>query len=228
MPTLTSTQLKRLKLDAKNQARELGIPLHIAQDNRAHELGFSNWALMMKHAAPDENSGPPLFKFIRSAEAMRDAMRNLPESFERAQGRNTRPNVDLADIWSEFSTAKHAVDFAIDYMATLLQVPRFKVGMRSLAYWELRSWLPYVLEPAGEGTQILANRYYKPVGMDVTEHVDYKKFGTLHSKLQAAQIAAFSHSLEGEGYLYGESPWSSRKAAEAYLKRLKILKSVLK
>lgn len=50
--------------------------------------------------------------------------------------------------------------------------------------------------------------------MDKTEHVDYAKFTASHTKIHEEQIDAFNHRLTGHGYLYGDSPWSSREAAE--------------
>jgi hypothetical protein len=223
----TSTQIKRFKLDAKTQARESGIPLHQALDNVAHAMGYSNWALLMKNAGPEGSTARMPFLFARSGDEMRAAMRNPPETFERVPGRNAKPNVNVPDIWREFASAKNAVDFAIAYMSTILKTPRYQVGLRSQAYWEMRLWLPYVLETVTPAGQVLVNREYKPVGLDSTEHVDYRKFATLQTNLSAEQIQVFSHAETGQGYLYGLSPWGSRKAAETYLKRLQMLQTAL-
>lgn len=227
MSKFTSTQIKRFKLDAKTQSRESGIRLHQALDNLAHALGYSNWALLMRNAAPEGPTASTELRFTRSADEMRAAMRNAPETFDRTPGRNTSPSVHVPDIWREFASAKNAVDFAIAYMHAILKTPRYQVGLRSQAYWEMRLWLPYVLETVTSAGQVLANREYKPVGLDSTEHVDYRKFDTLQTNLSAEQIRVFSHAETGQGYLYGLSPWGSRKAAEAYLKRLQMLNSAL-
>ena len=227
MKNFTFTQFKRLKLDAKKQAQDAGIQLHEAQNNIANAHGFSNWALLSKFASPIGVNVTPRFAFIRSIEEMRSAMRNQPDTLERTPGRNARPYVTVPDIWDKFRSPQDVVEFAIDYVTTLLTVPRFQVGRRSHVYWEMRLWLPYVVETAHGTAQLLANREYKPVGMDTTQHVDYDKFTTFHTKMSVEQIDAFSHRPTGYGYLYGDSPWSSRKAAEIYLKRLLKLRKAL-
>lgn len=227
MKNFTLTQFKRLKLDAKKQAHDSGTPLHEAQNNVANAHGFSNWALLSKFAGPVGVNVPRRFSFIRSVEEMRLAMRNQPDTFERIPGRHARPYVTVPDIWNKFRSPQDVVEFAIDYVTTLLTVPRFQVGRRSHVYWEMRLWLPYVVETAHDTAQLLANREYKPVGMDTTEFVDYGKFDAFHTKMDAEQIDAFSHRLTGHGYLYGDNPWSSRRAAEIYLKRLLKLRTAL-
>jgi hypothetical protein len=227
MSSFTSTKIKRLRLAAKVQSRATGIALHESLDNVAKAHGFSNWSLLMKNAGPSEMAAVAVFKFLRSDEEMRVSMRNLPESFERTPGKNASPNVNVPEIWREFSSAKNALDFAIDYVTTLLRVPRFQVGIRSPVYWEMRLWLPYVVTEASSTAQLLANRHYKPVGMDTTKIVDYAKFASLHLKIGESEIDAISHRPTGLGYLYGDSPWSSRRAAKIYLKRLHVLKTFL-
>jgi hypothetical protein len=229
MPKFTSSQIKRLRLEAKHLSRNSSTPLQKAQDKIAEANGYSNWSLLMKNAAPAAiaSTAPP-YKFFRSEEDMRIALRNLPEKFENAsENRYARADLNIMDIWQKFISVENAVDFAIDYITTLLKRSRFQVGVRSQVYWEMRLWLPYVLEHVTGNTHILANRHYKPVGMDVKAFVDYKKHSPLLTKLNTEQIDSFSHSLTGHGYLYGQDPWSSRKAAQSYLNRLQILKSTL-
>ncbi len=67
----------------------------------------------------------------------------------------------------------------------------------------------------------------KNISVDVTDHGDYGTFSTLHTRLHADQITAFSHTPTGHGYLYGDNPWSSRDAPQIYLKRLQMLKTSL-
>jgi hypothetical protein len=227
MSSFTSTKIKQLRLAAKVQSRTTGVALHEALDNVAKAQGFSNWSLLMKNAGPTEMAAVSVFKFLRSDEEMQVSMRNLPESFERTPGKNASPTVNVPDIWREFSSARNAVDFAIDYVTTLLKVPRFQVGIRSQVYWEMRLWLPYVVTDANSTLHMLANRHYKPVGMDTTEHVDYAKYNALHLKIGESEIDAISHRPTGVGYLYGDNPWGSRRAATMYLKRLHVLKGFL-
>ena len=229
MPKFTSSQIKRFRLEAKHLSRNSATPLQKAQDKIAQLNGYSNWSLLMKNAAPlATHSTAVPYKFFRSEEDMRAALRNRPDNFEHApDNRYARADLSIPDIWQKFISAENAVDFAIDYITTLLNRPRFQIGVRSQVYWEIRLWLPYVLEPVSENTQVLANRHYKPVGMDVKAFVDYKKHPNLLTTLNAEQTAAFSHSLTGQGYLYGQDPWRSRNAAQSYLKRLQTLKSSL-
>ncbi|MFZ6638422.1 hypothetical protein ACO0LL_01710 [Undibacterium sp. TC4M20W] len=227
MHKFTYTQIKRFKLEAKTRSRASEIGHIKALDCIAHEQGFGNWSLLMKTAAPDTDDSVASFKFIRTNDDMRSAMRNRLEIFDRVPGRYAPPNMDVASIWNEFSSVTNVVDFAIDYMAAILKLPRFHVGLRSLVYWEMRLWLPYSIEFVTPTKQILVNRHYKPVGMDTREHIVYEKFESFHTNLSSDQIKTFSDDDYGQGYLYGPSPWSSRKHAELYLNHLKTLRLVL-
>ncbi|WP_373991413.1 hypothetical protein [Duganella sp. BuS-21] len=226
MPTFTSTQLQQFKLEAKNKSRATGIPRRQALDERAHALGFSNWALLMKNASPGDE--PPRFKFSRSDDDMRAALRKVAGAVYSISGRNVPAGIDVPDIWDKFTAPSHAVEFAIDYLTTILNVPRFKVGFNSKAFWEMRLWLPYGLQNVGGIGQILVNRYYKPVGLDSKEWVKYEEYPRLMTNVTADAMKLFSHSETGQGHLYGLSPWRSRKAAQDYLGRLQALRSVLR
>lgn len=228
MTKFTHTQVKRFKSNAKKQSVTQSIHLHQALDDIAHAQGYSNWALMIKHAGPPALQSNPQFAFVRTIEEMRERMLNQPQTIERVEGRHARPYIDVPDIWQKFKSPMSVVNFAIDYMTLLLSVPRFSVGRRSHVYWEMRLWLPYAVETEHGTKQLLVNREYKPVGMDITTHVEYGKYPAFHTRMQPEQIDSVSHRPTGHGYLYGDSPWSSRKAAEVYLRRLNKLKAALK
>ncbi|MFZ6682201.1 hypothetical protein [Undibacterium sp. Tian12W] len=101
MHKFTYTQIKRFKLEAKTRSRASEIGHIKALDCIAHEQGFGNWSLLMKTAAPDTDDSVASFKFIRTNDDMRSAMRNRLEIFDRVPGRYAPPNMDVASIWNE-------------------------------------------------------------------------------------------------------------------------------
>jgi hypothetical protein len=80
--TFTLAQIEHLKLRAKFISRSNSISHSVALDQLAHENGFSNWSLLMKHAAPgDEIQLPSKYlRFTRTPEEMRSALRTVPET----------------------------------------------------------------------------------------------------------------------------------------------------
>ncbi|MFG6459828.1 hypothetical protein [Roseateles sp. BYS96W] len=52
----SGSKLVRLRRDAKNLARDQGIPLNDAQDRIAATLGYANWSLMAKASNSTANS----------------------------------------------------------------------------------------------------------------------------------------------------------------------------
>lgn len=229
--TFTLAQIEHLKLRAKFVSRSNSISHSVALDQLAHENGFSNWSLLMKHAVPaDEIQIPSKYlRFTRTAEEMRSALRTVPETRYNFNSRVEEAERQARDIHEEFGSALNAVDFAVAYVTCLLTVPRFRVDMASRVYWELRVWLPYEVHALNENTQVLVNRRYKPVGKGGTAWVDYEEFAHLQTRFNDAQLDAIAHRPTSHGYLYNDgcSPWGSRKNAERYLKRLHKLQAFL-
>lgn len=230
MPTrFTPAQIEHLKLQAKFTSRRMGITHTLALDQLAQSQGFSNWSLLMKCATQTEQHEPPAnyFRFARSVEEMRVAMRTIPHKKGTAREIEDQARTLVKDIWEEFGSARNVVDFAVAYVSAALQVPRFKVSGGSTAYWEMRLWLPYAAGEVNNGKQILLNRLYKPVGLYANEHVRYEDYDKHQVKLTKDQLKAIAHSDDADGYLYGLSPWSSRKHAELYLTRLTALQGIM-
>lgn len=227
----TPAQIEQLKLRAKFTSRSSNVSHSVALDQLAHENGFSNWSLLIKHAVVEQDLklNPKYLKFPRTQQEMHDALRTVRETRYNFNSRIEDAERQVTDICHDFGSARNAVDFAIAYMECLLTVPRFKIGPASKVYWEMRSWLPYEVSENGENIQILVNRRYKPVGKMGTDWVNYDEFPHLEVHLQSAELDAIAHRPTSSGYLYNDGcmPWSSRKDAERYLERLRKLQGFL-
>jgi hypothetical protein len=125
---------------------------------------------------------------------------------------------------------------ALEYAALMLSTYLERYGhqwkrsaCRKDIHPRLKRDLPYVLhETDREGYYMLVNRAYKPVGMDTGEWVDYEQYRHLHVKLtneelQNVVLPPYSHGLFGDG----SAPWRKRVHAEAYLARLRKLRTLL-
>jgi hypothetical protein len=228
----TLAQIEQLKLRAKFVSRSSSISHSVALDQLAHENGFSNWSLLMKHAVvqQDLELSSKYMKFNRTQQEMRDALRTIRETRYNFNSRVEDAERQTTDICRDFASARNAVDFAIGYTECLLTVPRFKIDRASKVYWEMRSWLPYEVSENGEDTQILVNRHYKPVGKTGNDWSNYEEFLHLKTHLQSTELEAIAHRPASSGYLYNDgcTPWSSRKDAKHYLERLKKLQNFLR
>lgn len=92
-------------------------------------------------------------------------------------------------------------------------------------------FLPYCLIQQADGSYVVVNRRYKPVGLTQTDFVRYEDFPVavrFARKLSAAQIRAISYSGDtdpGRIYLYNDGciPTDSDANWTAYSKRLQRL-----
>ena len=225
----TAAQIEQFKLEAKIVSRGSAITRTNALDQIANSQGFSTWALLSKHATPVEapTLAPKYYRFTRNLDGMRAAMRKIDRADGNSHDLAEVAKSQVSDIWKEFGSPRNALDFTVAYVSAALEVPRFSISSASTAYWEMRLWLPYTAGDVGNGKQILLNRHYKPVGLNTDEHVGYEDYGNHHLKLTQGQLAAIAHARDADGYLYGMSPWSSRKNAGTYLRRLEKLQGFL-
>lgn len=91
-------------------------------------------------------------------------------------------------------------------------------------------YLPYCLLRQEDGSYVVTNRRYKPVGMTVTDHVDYMalpvrvKFKRL-TAASAARIDVRGRAELDRIYLYNDStvPTLSQADWDAYCERLRRL-----
>ncbi len=233
--SITPDQIERFKSEAKKLRRTTALSHSQALDRIAQANGYSNWSLLMKHNPVDEKvhlaTLPPPFRFTRTLDEMREALRKLPESKYGEPSRSDKARLLAEDVCHEFISAVNAVDFAIDYMTCLLAVPRFKVSAASPVYWEMRFWLPYAaMRVEAAGSHVLVNRKYKPVGQVTEAWADYAQFDHLHMRLGEAQLERFTNPGSSTGYLFrdGCPPWLSRQDATAYLERLLQLRAAIK
>lgn len=237
MPSFSAAQIERFKREAKVLRRTSPLSHSEALDRIAEANGFPNWSLLMKHS--DADDGPvasrsrrarPPHRFLRTPEQMRLALRKVPDP--RGLYGPTRADSAQAfveDLTQSFASALNVVDFAIEYMTCLLAVPRLKIYSTTTVYWEMRSWLPYFFQEVEDDRQIVVNRSYKPAGQVGKDWANYKEFDHLQVRLPSDHLKCFTAPGSKEGYLFNDgcTPWASRADAEAYLERLRILRSVL-
>jgi hypothetical protein len=129
-------------------------------------------------------------------------------------------------LYGTFVSDRNAIEFAIAYMECALSVPRYKLPENSVAFYEMRCWLPYCVHELDGDVRILVGRDYKPVGMvQKADHVDYAQFPLAHVNMseEAAVQYATPDPEHGVGFLYNVSPWSSRAAGERFLLQLRKL-----
>lgn len=233
-------QIEFLKRKAKTLSRTASLTHSQALDRVAAECGFKNWSLLAKRAASlgsdvlvsnnpvlEEDTQPVQLAFTRTPEEMRNALRVIQVSrheyhtFEKAARRTE-------NICRKFASPANALDFAVRYMECLLTVPRYRVRGGSVVYPEMRCWLPYHTKPLGDDAYILTNRYYKPVGDTGREWVRYEDYQHLHFHMDKGATLLFAHQGSSPDYLFNDGcpPWHSRKDAEVYLDRLRILQGL--
>ena len=232
--SFTIAQVERFKREAKRLHRDTNISHSQALDQIASANGYRNWSLLAKHSDAHGTSkakkARPPFRFIRTPELMRLALLKVPEP--RGWGHPTRTDYaqqQVEDLSSAFTSPQNAVEFAIDYVTCLLTVPRFKLYSAAPAYWEMRSWLPYSCHSVDDGTHIIVNRSYKPVGQVSKEWANYAEFPNLHAHFANDLRSNFTAQGSSDGYLFNDGcpPWHSRVDATAYLDRLRVLNQVL-
>lgn len=218
MPSnFSPNQIERFKREAKAVAKSSGCTHSESLDRIAKREGLTNWSLLSKNSRT--NATGSFFSYSRSTEQVVATLR--PRS-------GKLPEFVLEEIGSRYLSAKNSVEYAIAYMQALLQRPRYKVHSSSIAYREMRSWLPYrVHETATPDKWILVNREYGPVGMLKTEKwLEYEDFTNVQILATNDEVAALSHpNYKSSGGIFGDgsSPWVSRKDAQAYLDRLQVL-----
>ena len=93
-------------------------------------------------------------------------------------------------------------------------------------------YFPYCIQKEKDGSWVILNRNYKPVGMNTGDFVEYKKHpvSARPRSLTAATLKKLSYKGESESrvYLYndGTNPLTSKENMDAYLKKLAILMKV--
>jgi hypothetical protein len=140
---------------------------------------------------------------------------------------------EIPDISLSFRSAHEGVVHAVSFMRTALSTSRFSIPRGSDRHLEMRRDLPYVIHTTNSLTQrILVNREYKPLGnpgTNASHWVKYEDWNSMHVSLSLDQIASVvSQGLEHGLYADGNQPWSSRRDAEAYLRRIELLATYLK
>lgn len=227
MKNYTPSEIDRFKRVARRLERAESLRHADALNRVAVEHGFSNWSLLMKHRSSDSTvAGRMPFAYSRSEGELREVLKVVPR--QRYESRSDIARGRVEDICARFVSVANAVDFAISYMQALLAMPRYRVAVDTQAQWEMRCWLPYGAHHVGEGegTQILVNRRYKPVGQADDAFARYERFSDLHLSLSPQQLRVISARDGGSGFLYNDGclPWRSRDHAKAYVERLQRLR----
>lgn len=144
-----------------------------------------------------------------------------------------RTRYPIADI-SAHGNASEAINHAISYLRALLSKPRFSIPKgESQLYLELRRDMPYIIhETKIQGTSIIVNRNYKPLGSNsraLENWVNYEAHVNGHVQLTDAEIASVVSPGHKRG-LFGDEnpPWRGRKEAQGYLVRLEKLQSIIR
>lgn len=140
---------------------------------------------------------------------------------------------DLPNLAQSHNSAADAVAHAIGYLETVLGKRWKRIDVDSETYNILRRDCPYVIqETTSEGTFILMNRNYKPLGSNLetgSPRVKYENYPNLHVRLTPDQIKWVT-GHPSASYLFGEQvnpPWASRADAEKYLAKLRELYGML-
>ena len=140
---------------------------------------------------------------------------------------------EIVDISASHASAREGVEHAIKLMKQALAKERYVIPKgETKAYLEMRRDIPYFIhETEIQGTQILVNRNYKPLGSNARTAEDWVKYEdvkNMHVSLTEEQIASIVSSGRRRG-LFGDenAPWFGRREAEAYLERLQKLVSLL-
>lgn len=218
-----------MRREAKKLARMEGITYSHALDRFAKAAGYSNWSLLHRNEAAEHRSQTP-YAFQRNDVEMEDSLRVVkpPSRWDsRTRGDIAR---DLArDIADKFISPANAVDFATAYMDALLRRPRYRVHSGSVAYQEMRCWLPYGIETVDGSTSILVNRNYKPVGSKAQDFARYEQFTQLHAVIRPSEFHIFARPGTLQPFLYNDGclPWRSRDFARHYRDRLIRLRTLL-
>lgn len=91
-------------------------------------------------------------------------------------------------------------------------------------------YLPYCIEQQEDGSWVVLNRQYKPVGFNTDHYIKYEEFpvNTKFKGLGPAKLGKLSCTGRAEGsrvYLYneGSNPLLSDSNMKAYLLKLEIL-----
>ncbi|MAF02083.1 hypothetical protein [Herbaspirillum sp.] len=229
--SFSPAEIQQLKLQAKFNSRNKNVSRIVALDELANAHGFSTWALLIKHAGPEDGApARKYFQFRRTVEEMRRSIRKIePSRIERYPRTGQVGDAFIAEICQEFGDAANAFDFAISYMRCVLQVPRFSIHVASEAYAEMRRWLPYQLAEAGDGVQVPVNRRYKPVGLLTEDHEKYEEYEHLKVAFSKADLLTIAHRPTSSSYLFADAsaPWRSRENATRYLARLEQVRGML-
>lgn len=224
--SFSPSQIEGFKREAKAQSKASGITHSEALNRIALANQYSNWSLLMKHRLREDRLATrvPLV-FERSVSEMCEAIRTPKAPASPNQQLYDQEKLLVRDISQEFGSPLHVLEFAIAYMRSLLEVPRFQVSAKSVAWLEMRVWLPYQLRTADESL-IFVNREYQPVGRPGYDlliqrcHTEFPNLKVYQPLELFTKSDEWFWPVSENGFLYDEywqPPWQSRQDAHDYL-----------
>lgn len=221
MQSFSQNQISRFKREAKKVSKNTDSTHLMVLDEKARSLGYANWNSLQNH----QNSSTRIFPtFQRSPEEMQSLFKKVKKTTDIYIEEKTVREL-IEPIHDKFANALSALIYAREYMKCILQVTRWSIDGLSIAYSEMRIFLPYSLQRASTGKYVITGRDYKPVGMTANKWVNYEDFPNLELNLSENDIS----QINNDGYLYtdGDTPWTNRKNAKKYLLRLEALISLV-
>lgn len=91
-------------------------------------------------------------------------------------------------------------------------------------------YLPYCIQKQKDGSWVILNRRYKPVGFNTSDYIEYEKYPVSANieNISQAILRKLSYTGEISGdtvYLYNDGcvPTDNKKDMVSYLKKLEIL-----
>lgn len=133
------------------------------------------------------------------------------------------PKFDALPLWQQ-----HVASAAKSLQQSAGLKPYSDDKFSAVAVRALRPYLPYLIHATPTtGVQILVNRDYRPLGLDISYCVDYALYPQVHvTDVEVALITPsfFYHQqscgIEGTFFNDGCTPWSSKLNAQKLLTRL--------
>lgn len=139
---------------------------------------------------------------------------------------------NLQSISSMHRNPIDAVEYALDFLERATQEPRVtKVKPGSLRWLEMHRDMPYAVHrTASEGTGILVNRDYKPLGWTSPDWAVYEDCKNLLVPLNDAIRAIPGTTSRVSVWLFDDlaAPWFGKASMVAYMKRVRKLRDCLK
>ena len=89
-------------------------------------------------------------------------------------------------------------------------------------------FLPYCIEKLDDGSWVVLNRQYKPIGFNTDEFINYEDYPvSARLEIKSTHLKKISYNSDyfGKVYLYNDGchPFGSKKNMDSYLEKLRVL-----